>query len=416
MQNLMRAGAIYGPSFPNATNTGATITAPVTTVNVPANPGPGTNWTWNAGTSTVTATGNVSGLNITGKLTVSGASAVASNCITTGQVTLSGAGSSFVNGSTVSEVLLSASNTSVTGSSIGAAEVSSGKGNVLISNCVIVNPGGGTSEAVKLDGTNDSVTITDCTISGSNSGAGRVVYCIDDNFSTATNLLIQRCNLFWMRVGISFAAGTVRDCYIHDPGYISGDHTDGIGVNGTRGNVLIQHNTILVPLTQTTPIDAIPQTGSPPVTNITIDSNLLAGGGYAVYCGNGGVNGQRNWQITDAGCSITGGTTLNDTLLVAADAGATVTGTGIPAGTTISGVVVGTSATLSQACTNSGSVAVTFHYSRGVVITNNRFSKMYFPASGQVSYGSFWDSTVASNVWSGNVYHDDPLGTVLAHP
>lgn len=65
---------------------------------------------------------------------------------------------------------------------------------------------------------------------------------------------------------------------------------------------------------------------------------------------------------TDAGASITGTTTLNDTSLVAADVGAFVVHANVPPGTTLTAVTPGTSGTLSVPCTNGSGLSVFISY------------------------------------------------------
>jgi len=57
------------------------------------------------------------------------------------------------------------------------------------------------------------------------------------------------------------------------------EHLDGIQTNGAA-NAVIRHNTVRNPCSQTSDVALF---GS--VRNITIDDNLLAGGGYSLYCG-----------------------------------------------------------------------------------------------------------------------------------
>ena len=73
--------------------------------------------------------------------------------------------------------------------------------------------------------------------------------------------------------------------YIHDPGYIAGDHTNGVIANGGTGRLTIIHNTILNDLSQTDAITLDTMTVRGPVANKTIEGNLLGGGSYPIYGG-----------------------------------------------------------------------------------------------------------------------------------
>lgn len=62
------------------------------------------------------------------------------------------------------------------------------------------------------------------------------------------------------------------------------DHADGFQSDGGR-NIVLRHNTIRNPNGQTSAI--LMSTNTSPIRNVVIDSNLMAGGGYTVYCGTG---------------------------------------------------------------------------------------------------------------------------------
>jgi hypothetical protein len=67
---------------------------------------------------------------------------------------------------------------------------------------------------------------------------------------------------------------------------VSTDHVNGITTNGDGQPLTIQNNTILNKFGQTDAIGLFQDFGV--VANVTIDDNLLAGGGYAIYGGEGG--------------------------------------------------------------------------------------------------------------------------------
>ncbi|HMG61415.1 MAG TPA: hypothetical protein VK599_00560, partial [Streptosporangiaceae bacterium] len=251
-----------------------------------------------------------------------------------------------------------------------------------------VNPGPGCA----------GLTIQDCTLGGLDAGLNRAPYGIDDNRGNTTNLLVQRCDISFVRDAFNISNGVIRDNYVHDFGYIFNDHSDGIANGGTGGVPLtITHNTILMNRDETSPLIL---GGAASLQNVTIQGNLLAGGTYCIY---GGLQGSDD-ERTDTGCSITGGTTLTDASLSAGDAGATVTGTGIPPFTTI-GTPSGSTATLSQACTNGTGLSVDFHLST-ITVLGNRFSQLFYASGGTFGVVTDYDGQVAANVWAGNVYHD----------
>jgi hypothetical protein len=66
-------------------------------------------------------------------------------------------------------------------------------------------------------------------------------------------------------------------------GFCSGpEHFDGFQSDGGR-NITLRHNTIRNPCAQTSAI--LMSTNTEPIDRVTIDHNLVSGGGYTVYCG-----------------------------------------------------------------------------------------------------------------------------------
>jgi parallel beta helix pectate lyase-like protein len=128
------------------------------------------------------------------------------------------------------------------------------------------------------------VTIENSTVSGLNKTSGRVDYAIDDLYSDSAGLVIKNNNVADWRIGVNVAGGRVTGNYIHDPGYIAGDHTDGFFDNGGTLPLTIRGNTILDSLSE---VDAIFLASRPgqAISDKTISDNLLAGGGYAIYAG-----------------------------------------------------------------------------------------------------------------------------------
>ena len=99
-----------------------------------------------------------------------------------------------------------------------------------------------------------------------------------------SNVTITRVNIHNVTSGIHFSGGsvTVQDSYIGDLVNISGeDHNDGVIANGGSSGVTLRHNTINVPIVQTTPIAIFPE--GEPNSYWVVDNNLLNGGGYCIY-------------------------------------------------------------------------------------------------------------------------------------
>ncbi len=126
-------------------------------------------------------------------------------------------------------------------------------------------------------------TIENSTISGSNATTGRVTYAIDDIYENSTGMVISDNNISAFNHGVQVSAGTVTGNYIHDPGYLAGDHIDGVFDPGNSGVLVINDNTILNNMSQTSAINLDAPAGGQTVSNKTIENNLLGGGGYAIY-------------------------------------------------------------------------------------------------------------------------------------
>ena len=143
------------------------------------------------------------------------------------------------------------------------------------------------------------VTIEDSTISGQNSTTGRVSYAIDDAYGDSTGIVIKNNNISRFKTGVQVSTGLIAGNYIHDPGYIYGDHTNGIFDAGTTEPLTIYGNTIFNDLDQTDDISLDASRSGRVVANKIVVDNLLAGGDYAIYGGGSRGNRTSNVLIED---------------------------------------------------------------------------------------------------------------------
>jgi hypothetical protein len=179
-------------------------------------------------------------------------------------------------------VVVTGKGTTLSGLSIsGTLQVSAD--NVTVKN-VKVTTGG--NFGISLTHT-AGVTIAHSTISGLNATTGRVAYAIDDVYGDSAGTTITANDISAFRTGVQISAGLADGNYIHDPGYITGDHTNGFYVGGGTQPLTIQNNTIFDSLGQTDAINLDAPTPGPdaPVANKTIKNHLLAGGSYTIYAG-----------------------------------------------------------------------------------------------------------------------------------
>jgi hypothetical protein len=144
-----------------------------------------------------------------------------------------------------------------------------------------------------------NVTIENSTISGLNTGAGRVMVGVKDIYADSTGLQILGNNISMAATGVQLESGLVQGNYIHNLGYISGDHLNGVTSNGGATALLtIAHNTAFTNYQQTDAISLFEDFGAQ--ANRVITGNLLAGGGYAIYGGqNTGGPTATNIRITN---------------------------------------------------------------------------------------------------------------------
>jgi hypothetical protein len=214
--------------FPDATDSGVPAGTSLTAVPGQATSGPG--WTWNA--STRTAIVKTNGVTITG-LHISGVLDIQASNVTVNKVKVTSPGDYF---------------------------------------------------GISLRHTRD-VTIENSTIGGTNNGAGRVGSAIHDVYDDSTGMVIKDNNISFFKTAIQVTTGTVTGNYVHDTGFVAGDHTNGILDIGTTQPLTIRDNTILDDQNQT---DAISLGASGPkmvIAGKVVEDNLLGGGSYAIYGG-----------------------------------------------------------------------------------------------------------------------------------
>ena len=76
------------------------------------------------------------------------------------------------------------------------------------------------------------MTIEDSTISGRNTRRGRMMTGIKDIFGDSTGVRVLYDDISKFETGVQAETGLIEGNYIHDPGYIAGDHTNGVMSNG----------------------------------------------------------------------------------------------------------------------------------------------------------------------------------------
>lgn len=143
-----------------------------------------------------------------------------------------------------------------------------------------------------------NVTIENSTISGGNTGSQRLLAGIKDVYGSSTGTQVLNNNIYYMSTGVQMDAGLIEGNYIHDFGFISGDHLNGTTSGGGTTLLTIQNNTIFNSFSQTDAISLFEDFGVQ--SNRVINDNLVAGGGYCIYGGqNSGGAAASNIRITN---------------------------------------------------------------------------------------------------------------------
>jgi hypothetical protein len=103
---------------------------------------------------------------------------------------------------------------------------------------------------------------------------------------------ITNSKLLGAQLGIlGMSHGTIRGNYIELGKRLRGDHNDAIQGDGSS-DLTIDHNTLLNPNDQTSALALYTEYGNN--TNVTVSDNLMAGGGYTCYCGDGATDNDGN--------------------------------------------------------------------------------------------------------------------------
>jgi Right handed beta helix region len=156
---------------------------------------------------------------------------------------------------------------------------------VTIEDDVIVNRGDDFGVSIRHS---HNVTVKDCDISSPYTDSRRLMVGVKDVYGDASGIKVIGNNIWHTATGVQIGAGLIADNYIHSMGFKSGDHVNGITVNGSTTPLTIRHNTVFVNLDQTDAISLFEDFGVE--ANKLIKDNLVAGGDYSIYGGakNGG--------------------------------------------------------------------------------------------------------------------------------
>jgi hypothetical protein len=141
-----------------------------------------------------------------------------------------------------------------------------------------------------------NVTVSNNSIHGANATSGRLMVGVKDVYGDSVGTTVEANNIYWAATGVQLSAGLIDGNYIHDMGYIFGDHVNGTTSNGGTSQLTISNNTILNNMSQTDAVSLFQDNG--PQANRTITGNLLAGGSYSLYAGSKPGSPATNIQVT----------------------------------------------------------------------------------------------------------------------
>jgi parallel beta helix pectate lyase-like protein len=171
----------------------------------------------------------------------------------------------------------------VTGISFNAS-VTSNASNITFRGCQFVNTG---IQNVKCNSGTSGYSFEYCQFRSagllSNQTCDRGIFA-----PGVSGLSIDRCDFFWHEQSINLGSDSnvsITNCFLHDVRFLAADHTELIYLPGNQSNITIAGNTILNGLGQTAAV-YISQDNAGPYSNVLVDGNLIAGGGFAMYLGN----------------------------------------------------------------------------------------------------------------------------------
>ncbi|MUN37172.1 right-handed parallel beta-helix repeat-containing protein [Actinomadura litoris] len=109
---------------------------------------------------------------------------------------------------------------------------------------------------------------------------------------------VRRSYVHTVANGINTDHGLIEDCLIQKLKEFPGDHVTGVQSNSGPApglSLVVRHNVVLNPVSQTSAISIYQDFGR--AHDVTIDGNLLSGGGYALYGGKGRFGRTSNIRV-----------------------------------------------------------------------------------------------------------------------
>ncbi|WP_248961942.1 right-handed parallel beta-helix repeat-containing protein [Sphaerisporangium perillae] len=152
--------------------------------------------------------------------------------------------------------------------------------NVTVRNVRVI--GEGDWSIIQAEGASGAV-IENCEISGD--GVVKAQWGV---LNQGGDITVRRANIHTVSNSVGTDHGLIEDSYMHDFKEYPGDHVTGPQINGSpqKGlSLTIRHNTILNQISQTSAISIYQDFSR--AHDVLIERNLLGGGGYTLYGGQG---------------------------------------------------------------------------------------------------------------------------------
>jgi hypothetical protein len=152
-----------------------------------------------------------------------------------------------------------------------------------------------TGQAIFIEPGVTGTVVKNCTFHGTDNQSGSLFIGVFNN--SGDSLTMDHDQAYWTD-DILHGSGTIKNSYSVDDANIPGDHYEPVYYGGGGGSLIVDHDTFLNPHGWTAAVFAKNDFGD--INTVVIQNSLLAGGGYTLYGGLSGNNGNVNGPVTVA--------------------------------------------------------------------------------------------------------------------
>jgi hypothetical protein len=203
----------------------------------------------------------------------------------TGEITVTTPGTTISGVALDGSIRINANNTTVKNSEIVVNGSQRGCSNPCGGHAILIGPG--------VTGT----VIQDVTChGGAPTGDNVTEFCVQ---SSDSSTVVKRVRCY-NTTSCFFGPGNWSDSFLDQTGaMIPGEHYENLYYGGGDPSLVVNHNTMLNPQSQTAVVFVKNDFGD--INKVTITNNLMAGGGYMIYGGLGGSGGTVRGPVTVTG-------------------------------------------------------------------------------------------------------------------